>query len=104
LDAFVSAANPKAFAAENGDVSEERVMGHLTALYATNAATPNYGQGSGKPPGVKAGDNARAALAKRHPPKATPKPDGGPGPGAGGIPPGRGARQELERRYGKGKK
>src|ERR1700681_2700055 len=33
LNSFVSVADPKAFAGDNGDIDESRVMGHLTALF-----------------------------------------------------------------------
>jgi hypothetical protein len=104
LNSFMAIANPKAFTKENGDVDEAKLTGHLNKLLGGRGGdAPNYGQGSSQVPGVKPGDGGRAALAKRHPPKATPKADATPGPAAR-IPAGRGAAQELERRYGKGKK
>jgi hypothetical protein len=69
LDSFVEGALMSAFTNEAGEVEEEKVMGHLTAIHA--AALPQqpprqWGQSSGQPAGGRAGDVARAALKKRH--------------------------------------
>jgi hypothetical protein len=64
LEAFVNAANPAAFSNSNGEIDEEKVMGHLTAIFATNQPR-QWGQHSGNPPGSSPGDNARSALQRR---------------------------------------
>jgi hypothetical protein len=69
LDAFVSVADPKKFAAENGDVDESRVMGHLTAMFgAVPDGGPQYqdfGQHRPPPPQPGPGDRGKAEAAKR---------------------------------------
>lgn len=99
LDAFVAAANVSAFTDENGDVDEEKVAGHLTAIFGgtqeNHSGAQNFGQYSGGPrPGSAPGDGGRAEAQRRfggtdNTPPATPA-----SRGAGG-------RAEAERRFGK---
>ena len=100
LDSFVAVADPRKFANDIGDVDEDKVMGHLTALFATGQQPqpgPQWGQSSGNPPGDRPGDGARAALKRRHNVGA----DADTPTGAGSqITRGRGARAELQKRYG----
>jgi hypothetical protein len=70
LASFMAFADPSKFVGEDGEIDEEKVMGHLTALYvgrSTRQQAPQWGQHSGnqRPPG-QAGDAGRAALEKRH--------------------------------------
>lgn len=72
LKSFMAIADPTRFTTEDGEIDQEKVMGHLTALYVGREARqqkqpPNWGQnsGNGRPPG-QAGDAGRAALEKRH--------------------------------------
>jgi hypothetical protein len=77
LKAWLAGMNPAAFADENGDIDEEKVMGHLTAAFGSQDVQqqstsgrqqpPVWGQqsgGTGVP--VRPGEAGRAALAKRH--------------------------------------
>lgn len=79
LKAWLAGMNPAAFADENGDIDEEKVMGHLTAAFGGQQDTqqqqsnngrqqpPAWGQqsgGTGVP--IRPGEAGRAALAKRH--------------------------------------
>ena len=106
LNAFMSVANAKAFAGENGDIDEDKVMGHLTALFAAGQQQPGprqWGQGSAPGgPGARAGEGGRRALAARHGVGA----DANHQPAAGaGIRPGAAGRQAAARRHGtKGRK
>jgi hypothetical protein len=98
LDSFIAVADPKKFAAENGDVDETKVMGALTGLFAAGQQPQqqNWGQGTGQPAGGRRGDNARAELQKRFgggADKSEPKANSH-------IPRGRSAREELAKRYG----
>lgn len=72
LASFMAFADPSKFTNEAGEIDEEKVMGHLTALYVGRESrqhkpAPQWGQhsGNGRPPG-QAGDAGRAALEKRH--------------------------------------
>jgi hypothetical protein len=101
LKSFMAIANPKAFANEIGDIDPDKVKGHLTAFYGANEPRPqrNWGQASGPPgPPSQPGDQARAALKRRHNVGAD---NGEPG-SSSQIPRGRGAREELAKRYPKG--
>lgn len=79
LNAWLSGMNPAAFANENGEIDQEKVMGHLTAAFGVGGqgqqqppgngqpAAPAWGQqsgGTGAP--IRPGETGRAALAKRH--------------------------------------
>jgi hypothetical protein len=104
LDSFVAVADPKKFAAENGDVDEEKVMGHMTAIFAAGQPQQrrDWGQSStaGGPP-KQPGDNARAALRKRHGVGADTNQPGD----SGRVSRGENARAALQRRHGvKGQK
>lgn len=103
LNSFLSVANPKACVSENGDVDEAKLTGHLTTLFGASEpqqpppATPRqWGQTSvAGGPSKRAGDDGRAALAKRRGvANDAPQFDQG-------IKPGDDARAALERRYGK---
>jgi hypothetical protein len=77
LAAFMAVTDPKLFAGENGEIDEEKVMGHLTALFGGGGGDgqqkPNNGQqqrswgqhsgGAGVP--ARPGDAGRAAAQKR---------------------------------------
>ena len=76
LDAFISVANLKAFAAENGDIDEDRVAAYLTRLFGQpttgNSSSRNgyrWGQHAsalpGSPPGAAGRDEARRRNAAR---------------------------------------
>jgi hypothetical protein len=96
LDSFVAVADPRKFANEIGDVDEEKVIGHLTALFATTQQPPQRGQHSGHPTGDQPRETVQEALRRRHGVGAEPGE-----PSAGGrIPGGRDAKAELAKRYG----
>ena len=101
LDAFVNAANPAVFTNASGTVDEEKVAGHLTALFATGEPSQqrNWGQSSAAGgPSSQPGDDARSALKKRHGVGADTQQ-----PAAGGqVARGQSARAELAKRYKKG--
>lgn len=68
LDSFVTYAPIVAYTTESGEIDQDKVMGHLTALHAARMAQPpQWGQASapGGPP-YQPGDGARAALRRRH--------------------------------------
>jgi hypothetical protein len=94
LDAFVSVANLKAVAGENGDIDETKVMGVLTGMFGvaddSGPAHQDFGQYRQPPPMPGPGDRGRAEAAKRF----------GAAGGAEGTQ-GRGGRDEAERRFGK---
>jgi hypothetical protein len=94
-DRFVEVALLKAFTDEAGEIDKDKVMGHLTAIYA--AGQPNWGQHSGNPPGEKPGAAARSALERRHGVKS---PDTTPAAGAQ-LERGAGARAALAKRHGR---
>lgn len=62
---------PTAVLGDDGQVSEEKVMGYLTAMYGTSQAPPagqrwqNFGQYSPPPPPQKAGAGGQAEAEKR---------------------------------------
>lgn len=91
LNTFMAIADPKKFASANGDIDEDKVMGHLTAFFGPQQAS-NWEQHSGSMPGVRAGETARAALEKRHGVKPKVQP---PTERPGDI-----ARAAIEQRYG----
>jgi len=107
LETFMAVANPKAFSGENGDVDEATLTGHLTRLFgASDPQQPqpqppqqSWGQSTGQPTGKQRGDDARAALQKRHGIKPSGQPDAG-----AGIAPGENGRAALERRHGGNKR
>jgi hypothetical protein len=71
LPTFMAIADPKRFADETGNIDESKVQHLAGALFGTSEVrqqrqTPQWGQSSGKPPGKRPGDDARAALEKRH--------------------------------------
>jgi hypothetical protein len=85
LDAVMAITDPAKFLGADGDVDEEKVMGHLTALSAVftggqgqgqpgnGQQPPAWGQnsgGAGTPP-ARPGEAGRAAIAKRHGVKTT---------------------------------
>jgi hypothetical protein len=94
-DQFVEYARLDAFQGEDGELDKEKVMGHLTAISV--ATQPNWGQGTGQPPGRQPGDDARAALRKRHGVGADTVQPGA----ASQIQRGQNGREALERRHGK---
>lgn len=72
LKSFMAFADPSKFTNDDGEIDEEKVMGHLTALYVgrdtqQQRQAPQWGQhsGNGQPP-KRPGDDGRAALEKRH--------------------------------------
>jgi hypothetical protein len=96
LDSFVTYAPLDAYTTEAGDIDEEKVMGHLTALQASRMAQPrNWGQSTGSPAGDAPGETGRDALKRRW----------GVGadhdqPQASQIPRGQSGREALARRHG----
>lgn len=77
LNAFLAIADPAKFVGEDGAIDEEKVMGHLTAIYGGSGSGQqagngqqhrSWGQNSGGNgvPGVKPGDAGRAAAERRH--------------------------------------
>lgn len=79
LNAWLAGMNPAAFANENGEIDQEKVMGHLTAAFGVGdqgqqqqyrngqRAAPSWGQqsgGTGMP--ARPGEAGRAAVAQRH--------------------------------------
>jgi hypothetical protein len=104
LDSFVRYAPVDAYTLDDGGIDEDKVIGHLTALYAARLPqqqpqrAPQWGQysGQGQPP-EQPGSGARAALAKRHGVKQdtnTPGSGAQSGPGAAG-------RAAAARRHGR---
>lgn len=73
LSAFLAVANPEAFTSDEDGctIDEEKVMGHLTALFASagqNSAPQQYrswGQYSGGTPPARPGEAGKAEAAKR---------------------------------------
>lgn len=69
LEAFLSVANTRAFATENGDIDEDRLTGHLNRIFGTQqpaTPAPQYGQYSPPPPAPTPGAHGRAEAARRH--------------------------------------
>jgi hypothetical protein len=103
LDSFVAVADPRKFANEIGDVDEAKVMGHLTALFATSQQQPQppqRGQHSGYPSGDQPRESGRDALKRRWGVGAD---QDKPAPG-GQIPRGQRGRDALARRHGAAKR
>ncbi|WP_044109830.1 hypothetical protein [Mycobacterium canetti] len=83
LKAWLDGMNPAAFTDENGEIDEEKVMGHLTAAFgaggqqgqqqATGQRQPSWGQHSGGAGGgpLRPGEAGRAEAAKRFGAKST---------------------------------
>lgn len=71
LSAFLAVANPEAFIGDDGCIDDDKVMGHLTALFAVQSAPqptpgyPSWGQHSGGTPPVRPGEAGKAEAAKR---------------------------------------
>lgn len=72
LNAFLATTNAASFAGENGEIDEEKVAGHLTALFGTRSPQPqaqqprNWGQHSGGAASpVTPGSAGKAEAAKR---------------------------------------
>jgi hypothetical protein len=69
LDAFVKVANLKAFADENGDINEERVMGALTGMFGVvpdgGPQHHDFGQNRPRPPQPGPGERGAAEAARR---------------------------------------
>ncbi|CQD07430.1 hypothetical protein BN000_01484 [Mycobacterium europaeum] len=105
-DSFVQYARLDAFTDEAGEIDQDKVIGHLTAITLAREpsqqppSAPNWGQHSGNMPGRLPGADARGALAKRHGVKN----DQPVIPAPAGIRPGARAREALERRHGKASK
>lgn len=73
LNSFLAIADPSKFIGESGAIDEERVIGHLTALYGgqqngQQQQARSWGQHSAGNvnPGLKPGDAGKAAAARRH--------------------------------------
>jgi hypothetical protein len=72
LTAFTAVADAQKFAGENGEIDADRVVSNLRTVFGisdtprTQQSQPNWGQGTGLPPGRQPGDHGRAALEKRH--------------------------------------
>jgi hypothetical protein len=84
LNAWLAGMNPAAFANDNGEIDQEKVMGHLTAAFGVGGQDqqqqsnngrqqpPAWGQTSGGTGSVtRPGEAGRAAVAKRHGVKTT---------------------------------
>jgi hypothetical protein len=69
LDAFVNVANLKALADENGDISEDKVMGALTGMFGVvpdgGPRHEDFGQHRPSPPQPGPGERGAAEAAKR---------------------------------------
>jgi hypothetical protein len=99
-DSFVEYARLDAFRGVDGQLDTEKVMGHLTAIHVATQSQPEqsprqWGQASvAGGPSKQAGDDARAALEKRHGVKNDAMQFDQ------GIKPGDNARAALQRRHG----
>lgn len=80
LASFMAVTDPAKFAGEDGEIDEEKVMGHLTALFGGGQQQDaqrqqqqrqwgQYSGGTGAP--AKPGETGRAAAARRHGTKST---------------------------------
>lgn len=101
-DNFVQYARMDAFTDEAGEIDQDKVMGHLTAISFARRPprqAPNWGQGSaaGGPPHIP-GDGARAALKKRH---GVARDEPNMPTADSRIRPGTAARAALAKRHGK---
>lgn len=104
LDAFSDAADLSKFTGDDGGIDEERVMGHLTAMFGTQTPAGgqrNWGQHSGSSgQGLRPGDGGRAEAARR----AGRKPESEietASAGSSGWTRGAAGRAEAQRRHGK---
>lgn len=115
LDAFVDSADPSRFTGDDGQISEERVMGRLTALFGTShqdGSGQSWGQHSGNQPGSRPGDAGRIEATRRfrlnkRAEAVVPEEAGPSGPGAMGLAEaqrsskfGAGGMAEARRRFG----
>jgi hypothetical protein len=99
LAAFLAVADAKKCVNANGEIDAEAVIGNLRTLYRLGEQRPQprqWGQTTGSPPGKNAGDDARAALQKRHGVQSTYEPP--PGPDAARGQRGRAALQKRHAR------
>lgn len=69
LESFMSITDSSKFVGEDGDIDQEKVMGHLTAIFVANQPPPSprqWGQysGPGNPP-KEPGEGGKAEAAKR---------------------------------------
>lgn len=78
LKAFLEIADPAKFVGSDGNIDEEKVMGHLTGLYGRErqfgSGLPqhrDWGQNSGQPPGKTGADMGLAEAHKRFGTKQT---------------------------------
>lgn len=98
LDAFTNTADTSKFVGDNGHIDEDKVMGHLTALFGVGPQTDQqqrqWGQHSGPIPGDAPGSGGKAEAAKRFGTDHEPSPiNTHAARGAAG-------RAEAERRFG----
>ncbi len=91
LDAFVRAADLSKFVGDTGEVDEQKVIGHLTAMFGGQQSQANWGQGSGGGPTQFPGDGGKVAASKRF---GTPMPDSHAGGVAGRGAAGKAAAQK----------
>jgi hypothetical protein len=114
LEAFVSVANLKAFATENGDIDEGKVMGALTGMFGiTPESSPHhqdFGQHRPPPPMPGPGDRGKAEAQKRFGPtggyvaagvEGTHQVQQGPSIPPSDHRPKSGVRAQLEKRFGR---
>jgi hypothetical protein len=67
LNSFLAITDPAKFVGDDGEIDEQKVMGHLTAIFVSKTPPPRqWGQHSGNQPPERAGAAGRAALEKRH--------------------------------------
>lgn len=74
LSSFMAITDPSKFSGEDGEIDEEKLMGHLTALFGGStqgkrpaSGPPAWGQFSGgASAGVRPGEAGKAAAEKRH--------------------------------------
>lgn len=67
LESFMALADVSKFADEHGQITENTVIGKLTAIFGGQQQAPvQYGQHSGGVGGPQPGDRARSELAKRY--------------------------------------
>lgn len=100
LSAFMAIADAKRFAGDDGTIDADKVSGHLRTLFRLDEQPQQpprqWGQYSSGAPGKEPGDDARAALEKRHGVKrSTDQPAAG-----AQIPRGQSAREALAQRHG----
>ncbi len=77
LNAFIAVTDPAKFAGDDGEIDEQKVSGHLTALFGAKPTAgsggkpPAWGQNSGGTPPSRPGESGRAEAAKRFGAKST---------------------------------